>query len=243
MKMPRNTVPSRCSAKNNIIEKISIIIPAAGTGSRMKSYGPKSLLRIHNKPLIQHQLNIISSRIHIPYEVIIIAGLDADRVFRNTPHDIIKIENNNYQTTNVVRSIGLGINACTTQHVLLIYGDLAFNPTTMNIVLDKSWLNTNQTMSANEVGCIIEDDNIASLAYDIPTKWAQMGFFTGKEFSLLRTICCNRENDQLFGFEAINTIIDKGGVFKHTTNKLSKINDIDSSKDLKLAKNILRHSN
>jgi 2-C-methyl-D-erythritol 4-phosphate cytidylyltransferase len=40
-------------------EKYSIIIPAAGLGRRMKTYGPKSLTPIGNETILSKQLKII----------------------------------------------------------------------------------------------------------------------------------------------------------------------------------------
>ena len=37
---------------------ISIIIPAAGVGRRMKSYGPKPLIKVGNSTIIKNQINL-----------------------------------------------------------------------------------------------------------------------------------------------------------------------------------------
>ena len=220
-------------------EKISIIIPAAGIGTRMKSYGPKPLLSVNNKYLVNYQLDIIRDKINIPHEVILVAGHGADRVFKNTPHDIIKVENEHYTETNVVRSICLGLHACTTKNILLIYGDLVFNPQTLEVPFTSSWLLTNTSMSEGEVGCNIDKGHIVSLSYDLPIKWSQIGYFTKKEFKLLQSICNKRDNDQFFGFEIINNILSGGGRFKNLFIQGSKINDMDSSKDLQTIKDIV----
>ena len=39
--------------------EVCVIIPAAGCGRRMKSYGPKALLEINNKKIINNQLDIL----------------------------------------------------------------------------------------------------------------------------------------------------------------------------------------
>lgn len=231
------------NTKIDKLEKISIIIPAAGIGTRMKSYGPKPLLHINDKSLIDHQLDVIGQKIRVPYEVILVAGYEASRVFKNTPHNIIKVENEFYQETNVVRSIGLGLHACTTENVLLIYGDLVFNPQTLDVQFDHSWLLTNTYMPENEVGCTTDEGYVVNLSYDLPIKWSQIGYFTKKEFKLLQNTCHKRENDQFFGFEIINNIISHGGKFLNISPTESKINDMDSSKDLQTINNIIGHEN
>ena len=108
-------------------EKHSIIIPAAGMGYRMRSYGPKPLIRINQeKTIVQNQIEIIKNNFVNP-EIILVCGFEADKVMKNTPTDIIKIENESYEKTNVLRSIGMGLRAATSERVLIVYGDLVFN--------------------------------------------------------------------------------------------------------------------
>ena len=47
------------------------------------------------------------------------------------------------------------------------------------------------------------------------------------------------KNSTKFGFEIINQIVDKGGQFKCIHNDKIKIIDIDSSKDIQKAREIL----
>ena len=91
--------------REQIEEKlIHVIIPSAGIGKRMKSYGCKSLLNIKNNKLIDIQINTINNVIPNK-EIILITGFDSDRLIANSPNDIIKIENENYYQNNVSKSI------------------------------------------------------------------------------------------------------------------------------------------
>jgi len=57
----RNITSAKKQFKTNIAET-SIIIPAAGMGYRMKSYGPKALINIHNDTtLIERQIELLWS--------------------------------------------------------------------------------------------------------------------------------------------------------------------------------------
>ena len=226
---------------NEKYEKISVIIPAAGMGRRMKSYGPKPLIKIGNSTIIKNQIGLIQS--YIPgAEIILIAGFKADKLMNETPSHIIKIENEGYEETNVVKSIGMGLRASTRPNNLVIYGDLVFNAITLqSLVLSESSLIANvDTMGDREVGCVINEyDMVENIMYDLPQKWGQIAFFCHKELKLLKEMCWDRKNHKKFGFEIINSIIDKGGKFKCVKNKDIKIVDIDSSKDIPMAASIL----
>ena len=75
--------------------------------------------------------------------------------------------------------------------------------------------------------------------YDLPNKWGQIAVFVGKELGLLKQLCWDEKNYTKFGFEIINQILNKGGRFQCIQNPNIKIVDIDSSKDIQKAKEIL----
>ena len=106
--------------REQIEEKlIHVIIPSAGIGKRMKSYGCKSLLNIKNNKLIDIQINTINNVIPNK-EIILITGFDSDRLIANSPNDIIKIENENYYQNNVSKSISIGLRATKDNNAILI---------------------------------------------------------------------------------------------------------------------------
>jgi hypothetical protein len=94
-------------------------------------------------------------------------------------------------------------------------------------------------MTSEEVGCTITEDKVENVLYDLPNKWAQIAYFVGKELKLLQQLAYNPMNEKLFGFEAINEIINRGGIFYAAKPKNIKANDIDCSKDITIAQDII----
>lgn len=222
-------------------ERLNIIIPAAGMGHRMISYGPKALIKIGSSTVINNQISILKTYFPDCY-ITLVCGFKASTLMDETPNYILKVENENYQNTNVARSIGMGLRVLSnSSKVIIIYGDLVFNAETIkSISLDKSSIViTNQTMGEDEVGCVIDDQELRNLMYDLPIKWGQISIFVGKELNLLKRICWNEKNKTKFGFEVINEIIQQGGKFQCIQNDSIKIIDIDNSKDIQKAKEIL----
>lgn len=236
----RRKVTTKILGKNS--ERYSIIIPSAGMGHRMRSYGPKSLIKIDkHETIIGRQLSIIKKNF-INCEIILIAGFCAEKLMNNTPSDLIKIENENYESTNVLRSIGMGLRAATTNKVLILYGDLVFNAETIeNLKLERSTvvIDDSNSMGLLEVGCNISNGKVHHLLPDMPNKWAQILFLTGKELSIFEKIAYDKSKSHYFGFEAINETIDKGGRFQAVSPKGIKITDVDSSKDFITVKKII----
>ena len=204
----------------------------------MVSYGPRSLIKLGQTNVIEHQLTILHKIFNDP-QIIIVVGYDANRIMNNTPDDIVKIENENYETTNVVRSIGMGLRACVNPSVLVLYGDLVFNEEALRWSYDKSSIVLTEGNDKESVGCITDNGYVSRLAFGLANPWAQIMFVMGKELRLLKKAAWNPEKYQLYGFEAINDIIDGGGKFLAHSPPNMKIVDIDSSRDIELAKEVV----
>lgn len=218
---------------NKKTTKFSVIIPAASEGNRMRSFGSRSLLDINNQTLLEYQNNIIKDQ-YPNSDVIVITGFDSDRVMNKAPKGIIKIENERYKETNVLRSIGIGLRAAVHDHVLIVYGDLVFNNETFNFPIDHSCIlyDKSSLMGHSQVGCTINNNELENMFYNIGQPWAQIIYLTGKELKLFRTIAFDKNKEKCFGFEACNEVVTKGGSFLCHSPKGMKIADIDSSKDL-----------
>ena len=79
---------------------ISIIIPAAGAGRRMKSYGPKPLIKIGNCTIIKNQISLLKS--YIPdASIILVCGFKAERLMSEAPDHILKVENEFYEHSKI----------------------------------------------------------------------------------------------------------------------------------------------
>lgn len=233
-----NVVGSIAPAKTDY----TIIIPAAGMGKRMKSYGPKNLIEIReDKTILDNQIDIINKTFKNRCHIVLVTGFESQK-FNIEKRNLEIIVNEDYENNNVVKSIGMGLELAKTDNVLVIYGDLVFNQEALKapfgyysmVLTDKSNL-----MAKKEVGCIVENNILQQIMYDLPNKWAQISFFTGEELEKLKEICSQDKFDKRFGFEAINMIIEDGGIFAAFSPKNMRITDIDSSKDLSKVEDII----
>lgn len=223
--------------------RISIIIPAAGLGSRMKSYGPKSLLQIKDSTtIIENQLKHIFKYFYKP-QVILVTGFKSNKIknfLSNRRIDII--ENENWETTNVGESIKIGMELVKHKNLILLNGDLVFNAWALKVpfgMYSMMLIDKLGYMKDEEVGCLIRDSKVINVMYDLPNKWAQIIYLTGKELKILQKNMKNIDYSKSYCFEIINNIIDSGGEFFAYSPPRMKITDIDSSKDLNLIPEVL----
>jgi len=220
---------------------IHVIIPSAGIGRRMKSYGCKSLLNIKNEKLLDIQIKNIANAIP-SYEIILITGFDSERLMSQSPQDIIKIENEKYYENNVVRSISMGLRATKeNDHILIIFGDVLLNEETLaKIDYQQSSIIISSYMSDNEVGCNINNKgNLEYMMFDLPNKWGHIIYLTSKELDLFKKNVWSKYKDKKFCFEIINDIVTQGGKFKCIIDDDIRVMDIDTSKDLQKAQEFI----
>ena len=75
--------------------------------------------------------------------------------------------------------------------------------------------------------------------YDLEKKWSQIVYLKGNELLLFKKHIWDTRYRKYFMFEIINKVIETGGVIKCREISGEKIVDVDNSKDLIRAKEIL----
>lgn len=222
------------------MRQISVVIPAAGMGRRMKSYGPKSLISLDGRQtVVERQVAILRHR-YPQSEIIVVVGHEADRVMDSVV-GVRFVENEHHETTNVLRSIGMGLRATSGDGVLIVYGDLVFTPSAVNIAGPRSVavVENRGQMDGEEVGVTVVDGRITRFAYDLPTKWAQIVYLTGEELRTFRHVSRNRDYRRWYGFEGLNKVIEAGGHIRAVEPRRMKIAEIDTSRDIEKARRLI----
>jgi choline kinase len=214
---------------------LSVIIPAAGMGHRMKSYGPKCLLHADKKYTIVERIIYNVYKVYPDSDIITVVGFDADKVIKILPRDIRIVENQFYEDTNVVESLRLALNNAAYDNVLIIYGDLIFNPET---ILDltgsesRAIIDTKGRFKNEEIGVTIVDGKITNFAYGLNAKWAQIIYLTGQELEFFKELCFDRKRCKMYPFELLNMVINRGGSIGVVEPDGMEIKEVDSLRDL-----------
>jgi len=234
------------STKKNMggSENMSVVIPAAGMGYRMKSYGPKALTQLTKKTtLIDRQIQIIKG-LYPKSEIVVVVGFEYEKIIEKTKKYNIRIVINPiHDKTNVLYSTGLGIQACTSREIMIIYGDLIFNEYAIKGIRgpkSRAVVDDSQQMRRDEVGLnVLKDGEISNFAYGLENKWCQIAYLHGIELSIFEELSLKKERSQWLGYEGLNHVIENGGeIFSHKPKNMSIV-EIDVIKDLeKIQKNI-----
>lgn len=228
----RRVVPG----KNN---DLTIIIPAAGIGKRMKSVGNKSLLTLSNgKSIVQHQIDTINS-IYQHCDFFVVVGFQAERVRAELKNKIRFIHNPIYEGTNTAFSIGLALQANLNSGVLIVNGDIVFNSSVIENITSggsKIIIDANKTMKEDSVGVICDNKHVLNLSYGIDKKWCEIFYLTGKELELMNKVTLSAESSKWLAHECVNKVIDMGGEFEFSESENYVIREVDTLIDLESAK-------
>jgi|LakMenEpi03Aug12_release.lakeMendotaPanAssembly.Ray.scaffolds.fasta_scaffold01364_28 choline kinase len=214
-------------------EPVEVIILGAGVGARIKSYEPRSLIKIRNKALIDYQIELINK--YIPKNSItLVVGYDANKIIKKVYGRVKIVENQIYNESNSAESLRLAVNNSSIQQAIVMHGDLYFEDTLFNYFdFRESFILTSSLFNQKEVGVTIVDGYATIFSYSLITKWAQIVFLAEKELNILRRIYLKDEDMKYnLTFEMLNKIIEGGGKFKAIDIKNSYIKEIDTIKDI-----------
>lgn len=222
--------------------QISVVIPAAGVGRRMKSYGPKPLIKLNNETVIRRQIRLIR-HVFPKSSVVAVTGFESERVRKSLPTDVRVVNNHDYEHTNVSRSVLLGLSCCPPGPVLVVYGDLVFDIPTI------ACLNTPGLHSAvlvdrrvgvrtDEVGVNVVGGKVVYFSHGLSEKWGHICLMGWREQSLFCRVAQENHRSKQYAHEILNEVIDRGGEFLAVYPPKIVLTEIDSSKDLAAARKI-----
>ena len=215
--------------------KLDVVILAAGLGRRMKSYGPKALINIGSETVIGRQLRLLKS-VYPDARVFTVLGHEANRIRKVLPPEVKVVMNKEFETTNVAKSIQLGLAATSVnRHTLLIYGDLIFTKNALRAPINgtSSVLIDYGKRREDEVGVNIANGSVVHFSYGLEAKWGQIAMLAPNEKKLFQSIFKKYEHScRLFGYEMFNRMIDAGCEFRAISHDDNRFLEIDTAGDI-----------
>jgi choline kinase len=136
---------------------LTVVICAAGTGSRLGLSVPKSLVRLFGKTLIEWQLLQLANVEDIVV-VVGFKGAELSDVVKKIRPDAKIVENPNFQTTKTASSLVIGAGLAK-ERVVALDGDILISNKSLDIFLssDNDLLGVMKTESVEPHGVLLED--------------------------------------------------------------------------------------
>tara|TARA_R110001599_G_scaffold154901_3_gene340566 strand:+ start:433 stop:1131 length:699 start_codon:yes stop_codon:yes gene_type:complete len=210
-------------------------ILSAGVGNKIKSYEPRSLLKISGKSIVDTQIETVSGFFEHP-EIIVVVGCHANKVIKKIRGKARIVENQIHNDSNSAESLRLAFNNSTADSFMFCHGDVVFNDQTLDVSYDKSFVITNSDgmIKDQEIGITKVNKKLSIMSYGLPCKWCQMAFFTGREKKILKNVFNSFDADKRkwLSFEIINKVVEAGGRFECYEPKKMRVLEVDRIKDI-----------
>jgi len=210
-------------------DKLTVVILAASMGYRMKSYGPKCLLKDkNNNTILDVQISTIQS-VYPNAEIIVSIGFESDKVIKHVSSEVKIIENQLYEKTNVLEEVRLCLNNILNGHIIFIPDDILFNTHTINRIIrhgSSIVVDLYEQLPKTEVGVTIVENYATIFSYDIDIKWGQIVHLTGNELIAFKNICSDRTKGRLYIHEVLNILLNKKHILNSVHSHKMKISKV-----------------
>lgn len=138
---------------------LTVVISAAGLGSRLGLNKPKALVEVEGKPILAHQLELLQN----VNEVVIVVGFRAEHVInlvKKLRPDAIIVFNHDYKNSGTALSVSLA-GRISADWVVSLDGDLLVEKQSLDSILQypKSCLGLSSVVSQAPVYAKIDEQN------------------------------------------------------------------------------------
>jgi choline kinase len=215
--------------------KVNAVIMAAGLGIRANSI-PKPCLCLGDESIIERQCRLLD---HCRKHVVV--GFKKDLIREKLRSYQVKfIKNDSYYRLGFGYSLKLALDL-PLKNLLVIYGNLVFDEDIINFSIDDSHSFTfhSSYYRKNNVGVMLDGQNIRQLGYGLKNRWVKMFFLVEPELSILREILRDERNYKLLSSELLNLVLGKGGNLVSYEIPDKSVIDVDSYKSLHTAKELV----
>lgn len=215
-----------------------VLIPEITKG--MKSIGSKSLLKIKNKFIIEHQIEQLLC-IHKNIQITVATGFDHEKIskiLQKYPRVDI-IHNSNYENTNFGKSIELYLQTKNNlENFLLISSGILFKRGTLTSAILKHQSKIfflDRPKNNFDIGSG-NGTNIEYLFYDLPETWSECVYLNSTAIKALKLLVSNKSIEQMYVFEIINSLLSQNVIFekqlfpKNNFLKILSIKDVNKAK-------------
>lgn len=129
----------------------SVVILAAGMGTRLSSTIPKVLVEVAGRPIVQRQIDMVSAWFP-PEAITLVVGYKKELVMEMFP-DVTFAYNEAYARTNTAKSLLKGMRRVQTKHCLWMNGDVVFEESVLAMVLERAAATETSTMLVDTKEC------------------------------------------------------------------------------------------
>jgi|688.fasta_scaffold06232_10 choline kinase len=185
---------------------------------RMKSKGCVGLIKIKNKPIIDHQYSIIK-KFFPSAKIIYVAGFEYKKISsfldkNDNYKDIILLNNKNYEKYNNVHSLSLAENYLDDECFIMFGDKILTKPILKKFDTNNGCQIFIDNSKKESLGCIIQKSIIETISYDINNYLLDMYYISAPCAQKIKSLIQTQKYNNFFIFEIINKLINSNTIFK-----------------------------
>lgn len=230
-KITRHTVP----LKNNKPKSTTVILLASSPNEGMRTMPSVSLINVDG----QHNvLDIQYEAINIAYpssDIILVSGHDSHAVMNKKPKQIRMVDNQLFESAGDVEELRIGLNCSIGDSALIADGKCIFDAKAISQLQGHgscTLIDVKKQISEDSIGVIFNNTKVESFAFDMPHKWCYITYLEGRELEILKKFVAIKSKSNLCLFEAMNHVINRGGLVRPVMQSHGFVRRISSRKDL-----------
>lgn len=205
---------------------MNIIIVADKYQKRMKSKGCVGLIKYLNKNILSHQYQILQN-VFPKSNIVYIYGFDNKRLINYIDKKKQKQEykylqliyNSQYDTYNNAYSLYLAKNFLNDDCIIFFGDNIIKSSTFKDFKITQESQVFIDNNSKNKIGCIINNNQIYNISYDLDNILSEIYFISKSQITLFKNLISDNNNYNYFIFEIINKMIDLNQNFSPFINK------------------------
>lgn len=205
---------------------MNIIIVADKYQKRMKSKGCVGLIKYLNKNILSHQYQILQN-VFPKSNIFYIYGFDNKRLINYIDKKKQKQEykylqliyNSQYDTYNNAYSLYLAKNFLNDDCIIFFGDNIIKSSTFKDFKITQESQVFIDNNSKNKIGCIINNNQIYNISYDLDNILSEIYFISKSQITLFKNLISDNNNYNYFIFEIINKMIDLNQNFSPFVNK------------------------
>lgn len=201
------------------VKDMTIILLSAGVETRSKSQGSVCLIDVNNSLLLDYQIDTIR-KIFEKCEIIPVVGFESSKIVKRLHNRVRFVENQKYEETNSAESLRLGLNATTNENILIIHGNMIFDPSLFEEhSFFKPFVLYRKEEDSGKVGLVENDQNLESMNYGLEKRWLNILFSSGSLTTTLRKELNKESRGNRMMHEIINLSLKKHEIASYPSDK------------------------
>lgn len=214
-------------------KNVNVVILNAGSGYRIKSYGPKCLLKLNNgESILERQLRLIFKK-YRNAKIFQSVGFESYKIQKNKnikKYNIEYTENTSFDSTNNLFSLKQVLVNNNILDCFVLFGDVVFDEEHFPDLPNQSTVFSSQNHRENKIGINGNNGFASYMIWGLETSWSEILYLDKDLVSYIKKF---QYSDNAYILEVLNDYMDVGQIKLEAFG--SDIIDIDLLSDLDIA--------